>query len=95
MAGDCLAVQLDREVRAPELYGPAGYHWSPKAGERVLVIKGEGELPCLVGVRQGGAPDSVNISAGVVNLQGSVTINGVPLEQYILLLAGQGTGGSA
>lgn len=94
MAGEDLAVRLDSEVRAPEVYGPAGYRWTPRAGDRVLVIKGEGEPPCVVGVRQGGAADRVTIAAGRVELQGSVFINGVPLEQYIALLAGQTAEGS-
>lgn len=95
MAGRELAVRLDSEVRRPELYGPAGYRWTPQAGDRVLVVKGEGEAPCVVGVRQGGTPERVTIAAGVVELQGSVTVNGVPLEQYVALLAGQGSEGSA
>lgn len=94
MAGEDLAVRLDSEVRSPELYGPAGYRWTPRAGDRVLVLKGEGETPCVVGVRQGGAADRVTIAAGRVELQGSVFINGVPLEQYIALLAGQTAEGS-
>lgn len=86
MAGEQLAVRLDREVRAPELYGPAGYRWTPRVGDRVLVIKGTGETPCVVGARQGSTPRRVDIEADTVALRGAVLINGVPLEQYILAL---------
>lgn len=94
MAGENLTVRLDSEVRCPELYGPAGYHWTPRAGDRVLVIKGEGETPCVVGVKQGGEPETVTLRAGSLDLQGSVLINGVPLEAYIMALAAQVMGGS-
>lgn len=83
MAGEELAVRLDSEMRAPELYGPAGYHWRPGVGDRVLVIKGEGQPPCVAGVKDGGTPDAVTIRAGTVELQGSVLVNGVALEDYI------------
>ncbi len=86
VAGDSLTVRLDSEVSAPELYGPAGYRWSPKAGDRVLVIKGEGERPCVVGVKKGGSPDSVTLEAGSIHLQGRVTVNGVALEDYVKTL---------
>ena len=94
MAGDCLAVRLDHEVRRPELYGPAGYRWEPKAGDRVLVIKGEQERPCIVGVKQGSAPACVSVEADTVQLRGEVTVNGVPLEEYIARIAVHVMGGS-
>lgn len=83
MAGEDLAVRLDSEVRAPEIYGPAGYHWRPGVGDRVLVIKGEGQRPCVAGVKDGGTPAAVTIRAGTVELQGSIVVNGVALEEYI------------
>ncbi len=89
MAGDSLAVRLEHEVRGPELYGPAGYRWEPRAGDRVLVFKGEQERPCIVGVKQGGVPDCVTIEAETVQVQGAVMVNGVPLEEYIAQIAGQ------
>lgn len=94
MAGDALAVQLEQEVRSPELYGPAGYRWTPRAGERVLVIRGEQERPCIVGVKQGGVPVSVSIEAETVQVRGAVLINGVPLEEYVARIAAQTTGGT-
>lgn len=89
MGGGDLAVRVDSERRAPDLYGPAGYHWTPRAGDRVLVIKGEGERPCVVGVKQGGDPDRVDIRAGTVALEGELLVNGAPLEDYVRELVSQ------
>ena len=94
MAGDSLAVRLEREVRGPELYGPAGYRWEPKAGDRVLVIKGEQERPCIVGVKQGNVPARVSLEAETVQVQGDLLVNGVPLEDYIARIAAQVMGGT-
>lgn len=94
VGGADAAVRLDSEVRGPDLYAPAGYHWLPRVGDRVLVIKGEGERPCIVGVRQGGEPAEVAIRAGMVALQGEIFVNGVPLEEYIRDLAKQVVEGS-
>lgn len=69
--GSAAAVQLDSERRGLEVYAPAGYHWTPEEGQRVLVIQGQGEIPCIVGVRQDSArPGSVGISANTVNVNG-------------------------
>ena len=71
------AVLLDTERRGLEVYAPAGYHWTPQPGQRVLVIQGEGETPCIVGVRQGGGQpnsagaDSVTVSGQRVSIQAS------------------------
>lgn len=89
VGGANAAVRLDSEVRGPDLYAPAGYHWLPNVGDRVLVIKGEGERPCIVGVKQGGEPAEVTIRAGVVALQGEIFVNGISLEEYIRGLARQ------
>lgn len=111
------AVLLDRERRGLEVYAPGGYHWTPQAGQRALVIQGQGEVPCVVGVRQGGGtPNSVGIQANSVRisgsnvflqanavakvagqtvaLQGEITVNGIPLEEYIAqIVAGMMMGG--
>ena len=87
VSGDSLTVRLDSEVNAPELYGPAGYVWKPKAGDRVLVIKGEGERPCVVGVKKGAVPDEVTLEAKKINLQGEVLVNGTALEEYVRALS--------
>ena len=67
-----LAVQLESERRGVEVYAPAGYRWTPEPEQRVLVIQGRGEIPCVVGVRQGsGRPKQVTVEAGRLNLKGS------------------------
>ena len=71
VGGGEAAVQLDSERRGLEVYTPAGYRWTPEAGQRVLVIRGQGEIPCIVGVRQDSArPASVGISAKTVSVSG-------------------------
>ena len=50
--------------------------------------KGRGERPCVAGVKQGSPAGAVAIQAGTIALNGAVTVNGVPLEQYILALTG-------
>ena len=76
MSGGETAVLLDRERRGLEVYAPGGYHWTPQTGQRALVIQGRGEIPCVVGVRQGGGtPNSVSIGARSLELNGqSVSI---------------------
>lgn len=96
------AVMLDSERRGLEVYAPAGYRWTPQKGQRVLVIQGQGERPCVVGVRQGGAqPGSVGISGGTVSISGGsvaitggLTINGKTLEQIIIEVVAGLLGGS-
>ena len=71
LGGGGPAVMLDSERRGLEVYAPAGYRWTPEVDQRVLVIQGQGEIPCIVGVRQGGArPQSVDISAKAVSVSG-------------------------
>ena len=71
MSGSETAVQLDCERRGLELYAPAGYRWTPAVGQRVLVIQGQGEIPCIVGIRQDGTqPDSVEIRAKTMEVGG-------------------------
>lgn len=64
IGGEPAAVLLDSERRGLEVYSPGGYRWVPRAGQKVLVIKGKGEIPCVVGVRQGETdPESVTVTA--------------------------------
>lgn len=93
-SGASLTVRMDREVSAPELYGPAGYCWSPKAGDRVLVIKGEGERPCIVGVKSGAKPEQITLEADVIRLKGEIEINGTALEEYVRAIARDVLGGT-
>ena len=94
IAGDGLAVQLESERRDLELYGPGGYRWTPRVGQRVLVLKNRGEDPCVIGVKEGeSAPDEVTVEAGTVDLKGQVLIDGVPLETYIAMIVAGLMGG--
>ena len=71
VGGSETAVQLDSERRGLEVYAPAGYHWTPEVDQRVRVIQGQGEIPCIVGVRQdSGRPESVEVCANAVNVSG-------------------------
>lgn len=71
MSGGEMAVLMDSERRGLHVYSPAGYHWTPKVGQRVLVIQGRGETPCVAGARQdGGEPDQVSIGAKRLSLGG-------------------------
>lgn len=66
------AVMLDCERRSLPMYGPGGYTWTPRVGQRVLVIQGQGEVPCVVGTRQGQAsPDRVTVSGRQTTVRGS------------------------
>lgn len=64
IGGERSAVELDCERRGLEVYSPGGYHWTPKPGQKVLVIEGRGEIPCVAGLRQGEVlPDQVKVEA--------------------------------
>ena len=71
MGGGEAAVLLDSERRGLEVYAPAGYRWTPEVDQRVLVIQGKGEIPCIVGVRQDSKrPDRVEVCAKTVDVSG-------------------------
>ena len=71
VGGSETAVQLVSERRGLEVYAPAGYRWTPEVDQRVLVIRGPGEIPCIVGVRQDSErPESVEISAKTMDVSG-------------------------
>lgn len=70
MSGSETAVLLDRERRGLQIYSPGGYSWTPRVGQRVLVIQGRGEIPCVAGALQGGVPDRVSIQAKELALGG-------------------------
>ncbi len=94
LPGERAGAWLEGERRGLEVYAPGGYHWAPRLGEQVLVLKaGEsGEQPCAVGVWAGGQslqPGEVLISAGAaaiklgldgtVDVTGRLQVNGVPV----------------
>lgn len=69
--GETAAVLLDSERRGLQVYGPGGYTWTPRVGQRVLVIQGQGEIPCVAGVRQGQkAPERVSVEGRQLALRG-------------------------
>ena len=71
MSGGETAVLLDSERRGLQIYGPGGYTWTPKVGQRVLVIQGQGEIPCVAGARQGQeAPDRVSVEGRKMAVRG-------------------------
>lgn len=71
MSGGETAALLDCERRGLQVYAPAGYRWTPRVGQKVLVIQGRGEIPCVVGARQDGdVPDQVGIRAKELGLEG-------------------------
>lgn len=64
IGGERSAVLLDSERRGLEVYSPGGYHWTPRPDQKVLVIEGRGEIPCVVGLRQGEQlPEEVAVGA--------------------------------
>jgi hypothetical protein len=64
IGGEQVAVLLDSERRGLEVYSPGGYQWTPREGQKVLVIQGQGEIPCVVGLRQGETPpEQVTVEA--------------------------------
>lgn len=72
MSGGETAALLDCERRGLQVYAPGGYRWTPKVGQRVLVIQGRGEIPCVVGARQDGdVPEAVTVEARSLGLRGS------------------------
>lgn len=72
VGGGEAAALLDCERRGLQVYAPAGYHWTPEVGQRVLVVQGKGEIPCVAGVRQGGScPGTVTVEAKSLSLEGT------------------------
>ncbi len=71
LSGGETAALLDCERRGLQVYAPGGYRWTPKVGQRVLVIQGKGEIPCVVGAKQDGdLPDAVTVEAGKMDVRG-------------------------
>lgn len=79
------AVWLEGERRGIRLYAPGGYHWVPRRGEELLVLKtGTGEPPCALGAEaaeaKGLRPGEVLLTAGPcavkLGLDGKLTLTG-------------------
>lgn len=66
LSGGELGVWLEGERRGVAVFSPGGYHWAPRVGDQILVLKaGEnGEQPCAVGVAQ-----SESLSPGEILIQ--------------------------
>lgn len=65
LSGETLAVELDSERRGLCVYAPGGYRWRPAPGQKVLVLKADGD-PCVVG-----APSAGGLEPGEVGLNSS------------------------
>ena len=87
IGGANAAVETRGEDRNVPVYAPGGYFWQPKAGDRVLVIKGgvTGAEQCVAAAEQGEAPDGmepgdVYLCAGEASLylhsNGRIDVNG-------------------
>jgi len=94
MSGGETAALMDCERRGLQVYAPGGYRWTPKVGQRVLIIQGKGEIPCVVGARQDGdVPDKVTVEAKDLALKGAwVNVsaqNNVTVKGRTIRLIGQ------
>ena len=91
IGGNPAAVETCGEVRDLPVYGPGGYAWTPKRGDKVLVIKsgtGDGEL-CVAGTElKPGEDDELTLTKGEaalvlredgrIDLWGQLYVNGQP-----------------
>ena len=85
LAGTPAGVGLEGERRGVPLCGPGGYHWAPRRGDRVLVIKtGEGEH-LVVGETGDSQPEEICLHAsgaeirlknGTVSVTGNLQVSG-------------------
>lgn len=68
LSGGELGVWLEGERRGVAVFSPGGYHWAPRVGDQILVLKaGEnGEQPCAVGIAESESlePGEVLIKTG-------------------------------
>jgi len=92
-------VFLGTERRHLPVMAPGGYHWRPRAGETVLVLKAgdRSELPCILACQPSDTPDlqpgeveltgpacSVKlVQDGTVRVQGTLMVNGRTLHELI------------
>lgn len=92
-------VFLGTERRRLPVMAPGGYHWQPRAGETVLVLKAgdNAETPCILAgqtpedtllqpgeVELTGPGCSVKLSQdGTVCIQGTLSVNGRTLDELI------------
>lgn len=97
--GEQAGVYIDAERRWLPVAAPGGYRWRPGAGEQVLVLKtgADGESACILARREDEPtdlqPGEVELAgpgcmvkltgSGQVVLNGTVTVNGLPIEVMI------------
>ena len=94
LPGDPAGAYLGGERRNVAVYAPGGYHWVPRQGDQILVLKAgdAGEELCAVGVPAGAMtlePGEVLITAGGsaiklepggrIKMTGTLTVNGRPV----------------
>lgn len=95
ISGEAPAVELDSERRDLAVYGPGGYRWRPTEGQKVLVLKADGE-PCVAGAPSEGGlePGEVQLdsaggaglkldNSGHVSVTGSLFVGGTELTELI------------
>ena len=91
LGGAPCGVALGGERRLLPVYSPGGYHWRPRVGDQVLVLKAgeDREEPCVMGAAQPPGdlkPGEVELTGGTVTLrlgQEGLFLNGVALEDYV------------
>lgn len=101
IGGDAPAVELDSERRDLAVYAPGGYRWRPKPGQKVLVLKADGE-PCVAGTPSEGGlePGEVALDSaggagvkldnrGNVAITGRLTVGGTELTRLIRSIAAE------
>lgn len=73
IGGASAAVETRGEDRDLPVYGPGGYFWQPKAGDKVLVIKGgvSGDEQCVAGAAQAEPPE--NMEKGDIYISNGAT----------------------
>ena len=105
LSQELLGVYLDGERRQLSMYGPAGYSWRPKVGDKVLALKmGEdASLGCVLAAPQEtrklqsgevcifsqGGAEVHLSSDGEILMSGNIKINGQSLEDMIRAIVAQ------
>lgn len=93
MEGDWNGVFLDGERRNLPVFAPGGYHWKPLLGQEVLVLNAT-DGACVTATHSTAdlSPGEVTIAAalggasillkndGTLHLNGTVMINGTPID---------------
>ena len=97
--GEQTGVYADGHQRLLPVAAPGGYRWKPKNGQQVLVLKtgADGEAACIIAQQENREDDlkpgeaelygrgcSIRLGEdGTLRLDGTVLVNGTPLESLI------------